>query len=102
LQRSKCKQIRPSGSERKENAVPASGWRLLLVDNAERLIRQLRRFPPTRQRQSRECVSAANAEFPINAVQMYFDGAFAQAEPMSDRLIGKAITGQIRNLLFAD
>jgi hypothetical protein len=47
-------------------------------------------------------VSAANAEFPINAVQMYFDGAFAQAEPMSDRLIGKAITGQIRNLLFAD
>jgi hypothetical protein len=81
---------------------PRQAGDLLLVDNAKRLIRRLRRFPPTRQRQGRECVSAANAEFPINAVQMYFDGAFAQAEPMGDRLIGKAITGQIRNLLFAD
>jgi hypothetical protein len=45
-------------------------------------------------------MSAVKAEFPINVVQMYFDGAFAQAEPISDRLIGKAITSQVRNLLL--
>jgi hypothetical protein len=47
-------------------------------------------------------MSAVNAEFLIDAMQMYFNGAFAQAKPVSDCFIRKAITDQIRNLLLAD
>jgi len=35
-------------------------------------------------------------------MQVYFDGTFAQAEPMSDGFIRKASAGQIRDLLLPD
>jgi hypothetical protein len=47
-------------------------------------------------------MSAVNAQFPINVVQVNFDSAFAQAKLMSDGLIGKAGTSQLCYLLLAD
>jgi hypothetical protein len=46
-------------------------------------------------------MSAADAEFSIDVVQMYFDPGFDQAEPMR-WLYWKSITSQIRNLWLAD
>jgi hypothetical protein len=36
-------------------------------------------------------VPAANAKFLVNVMQMDFDSAFAQAEPVGDRFIRKTV-----------